>query len=441
MNAHRAAPDPISAIQSFEQFESDTLRMLAPPPYVSKYGRVKFCDIDLPGQEFEYIIDGMMSVGDKSIIGGPSGSGKSFLAIHAAMCIARGAEFLGQQVTKTGLVLYQAGEGTKGIKKRLRAYRKHNAIPPDEDVPFDLLTAPIDLYAGDGDANGLIEEANAISRERNIPVVAIFIDTMATAQGAADEISGKDMGIVLGNVAKIQRGTGAHVCLVHHFNAAGTKLRGHTSIYANIDQVLQVTCDPATRIRTAVLAKQKDDEDSLKFRFELMSVEVGTKPNGKPMTSCVILPVGEKDILRKSEEAKGFTLFGEKQTAFRALLEARTKSGQLADSDMEAAGVPPGVVAVHYRSWKEAYLACGPCEQDGAQISDAAVQKRLQRLKNDLVDFKIAGWARPWIWHAGRAVKGFPETFAKTDNLRTFGGQDADSDAPGSWIDDLGDAF
>ena len=83
--------------------------------------------LDEPGQEFERPIDGWMSVGDRSIIGGASQSGKSFLAVHAALCIAHDREFFGAKV-KSGLVVYQAGEGVRAFKRRLRAWRKHHGV-------------------------------------------------------------------------------------------------------------------------------------------------------------------------------------------------------------------------------------------------------------------------------------------------------------------------
>jgi hypothetical protein len=50
-------------------------------------------DLDAPGPEHEYLIDGLLTVGDKSIIGGPSRSGKSFLSIDDWK-VVRGFEYL-----------------------------------------------------------------------------------------------------------------------------------------------------------------------------------------------------------------------------------------------------------------------------------------------------------------------------------------------------------
>lgn len=385
------------------------------PALVSKYGALSWDQLDDAGPEYEYVIDGWMTVGDKSVIGGPSGSGKSFLAIHAAMAIALGTDFFGCKIRAPGLVVYQAGEGVRGIKKRLRAYRKHFGIPANERVPFVLLQSNIDLYRADGDTSGLITEIKAIEALYGLPVRAFFIDTLATAQGGADENSGKDMAAVMDNVSRISRETGAHVCLVHHMNAAGTKLRGHTSVYANIDQVIFVTRDEVTKIRTAVLGKMKDDEDELKVRFELASIEVGRRADdNKAITSCVCVQVGEREILQKQTAAAGYALRGKEEPIFKALMLAMKDKPVIPTAEMIAAGVPSDAIAVHYEDWRDAYKGVGSPDKDGGAQNDEAIRKMFERevIKGGthLLKHQVMGWSRPWLWWTGKHIRGFAET-------------------------------
>ena len=137
--------------------------------------------LDAPGPEFEWLVSGWLSIGDKSIIGGPSQSGKSFLAIHAGMCIAFGRDFFGADV-KQGLVVYIAGEGARGVKKRLRAWRLHFGVEYSRQTPFVLLQTPVNLYAADGDTSALISEIAAICQMFDAPLRLIVIDTLATAR-------------------------------------------------------------------------------------------------------------------------------------------------------------------------------------------------------------------------------------------------------------------
>ncbi|MCV9940935.1 helicase RepA family protein [Boseaceae bacterium BT-24-1] len=397
------------------------------PVFQSRFGRVKWRDLDAPGPIYEYLIDGWISAGDKSIIGGPSRSGKSFLGIHASMCIARGTPFFGNAV-KQGLVVYQAGEGARGVRrKRLPAYRKHFNIPDDEDVPFELLTSEVDLYRADGDTRPLIDEINAIKAEYpDLPLAATVIDTLATATGGADENSGKDMGTVMKNIALIQKETGAAVILIHHLNSSGTKLRGHTSIYANVDQVIMVTRDEVTKIRTARLDKMKDDEDGVTLKFELMSVHLGERPDGKPISSCVCVPVGSKEHIKADMLRRGWSPNPTERRVLTAMFEALKRHGRLAGPSLEESHkIKPLTEVIEWSEYRD--VARSLAMDDGVEERSAdAIRKEFERARDALFNAGVIGVAKPYLWWAGRPVKGFQHTFPKADEGRTNGGQAAD---------------
>jgi len=420
-------------IQTLDELRQECRELRRRP---SKFGRLRWRDLDKPGPEHEYIIDGLLSVGDKSIIGGPSMSGKSFFAIHAGMSIALATirpdwECFGKRVFQPGLVIYQAGEGARGVKKRLRAFRRHFEVPTDVDLPFELLMSPVDLYHPEGDTKGLIAEINMIREDYpGMPLVSIFIDTLATATGGADENSGRDMSTVMKNIDMIRSATGANLTLVHHLNAAGTKLRGHSSILANIDQVIMIVRDEETKIRTASLGKQKDDDDTLSFKFELAVKETGRHRarDGKAETSCICVPVGEKDAIIKSEEAKGFKLRQQEDVIFRALWAARDKRGVIAPADLVAAGVKIGTVVITYQEWREVYESMAPPDEDGGKPSKEAINKMFKRHSGNMAKYGVIGLHNPYIWWTGKPIRGFPATHP--DNEPTNAGQITDALSP-----------
>lgn len=384
--------------------------------FQSRYGALRWEDLDKPGPEHEFLISDFLTIGDKSVVGGPSKSGKSFLSIHAGMSVARGTHFFGRP-TKRGLVVYQAGEGARGIKKRLRAYRKHFDVPAGERVPFVLLQSAIDLYRPDGDTGPLIEEIRAITAlYPDDPLRLVVIDTLATATGGADENSGRDMGAVMQNIGRINAELNAHVMLVHHMNAGGTKLRGHTSIYANVDQVALVTRDDKTKIRTVVLDKQKDDEDGIRFRFELLSVPIGEREDGRPLTSCVVVDLGEK-AEHLAKRAEGFKLEAHEIEPFRALLSALGEYGEQAPSKLQ---LPLGTRVVTATNWRKEYERisfAGFGEDPGDRKSEEAIRKRLQRAGKTLLKFGVIGRSDAFVWWSGKAVRDFPETFERASDL------------------------
>ena len=433
--------DPDDEAPAVESAEAFLERIAADfkAPFRSQFGALFLDQLDEPGQEFEWLIDGWMSVGDRSIIGGASQSGKSFLAVHAALSIAHDREFFGAKV-KPGLVVYQAGEGVRAFKRRLRAWRKHHGVRFSRDTPFVFLQSPVDLWRADGDTPRLIEEIKGIAEQYDAPLRLVVIDTLATATVGADEVSGRDMGLVMANVAKIGAATGAAVSLVHHLNAVGDKLRGHTSIFANIDQVILVAKDELTGVRTAKLDKLRDgDETGATFTFELMSVNWGDSDpaTGKAITSCVCLPVGQKEAIRRGEEQKGFRLDDDEVMFMKAYFDAERRYGEPVPPDMD---LPHDVRAVvSYTAVKREYLKLSPSdavppaveatEEETAKAAERhreALKKRLQRLREKLTKLNVIGVAGDRIWWTGKALRAFPQTMARPgeDEADEFGGSD-----------------
>ena len=427
----------IAPIETGAEFVARVTPLLK-PPHVWRFKPLFLDQLDDAGEEHEWLIDDIFSIGDKSVVGGPSQSGKSFLAIHAGMCIAIGMDFFGHQVSP-GLVIYLVGEGARGVKKRLRAWRTHHNVAFDRKTPFVFLRAAVDLYRQDGDIGPLIEEIKAISSLYDLPLRMVVIDTLATSAIGADENSARDMGMVMANVARINAETHAHVCLVHHMNAGADRLRGSTAIYANIDQTLFVKRDPETKIRTVSLGKQRDDEDSLSFRFELASIGLGYfERSGKEATSCICVPVGEKDAIRRTEELKGIRLRPDLTVFMKALFTADNRYGMPVPEMLDA---PSGVrTVVDYADVKRVFAQSTPDDdeldapKDGETEEAAAkrkaerekkrlsrLSKKLSGIRQNLVAFGVIGFGqmpgdpRWFIWWTGKPLRDFPNTQPKRE--------------------------
>jgi len=396
----------------------------------SRFGAFTWSELDNPGLEQDYLVEGWWTERGRSVIGGPSKSGKSFLAIHLAMCVARGLPFFDIPV-KEGAVVYQAGEGGWGIKKRFKAYRKHFEVGPDEDVPIVPLTARVNLYAKDGDTQPLIDEIKAWSLTLSKPLRLVVIDTLSTATAGANENDGKDMSVVLDHIARIEHECGVHVCLVHHMNADGKKLRGHTSIYANVDQVVLVTVDPMTKIRTALLDKQKDDEDGLKLTFSLQSVQIGANAKtGRDQTSCVVVTVDEKEKLKKEGEQFGFSVRPSEEALLIPLFKAIKKYGKFVATDKDGPAEAIGKHVVDFSYYLDVAVTMDASEQD-VTAAKAKIRKNFERntgflVKAGIVVFKRISEKSALVWWTGKPIRGFPETFPPEMRNRTNSPQTSD---------------
>jgi hypothetical protein len=96
--------------------------------FASRFHAIPWADLENPGPEHEWLIKGILTRGERSMLVGPSQSGKSFLCLDLAMSIARGEPFFGLR-SKRGGVVYQAGEGGKESQGRQKAAASGAAVP------------------------------------------------------------------------------------------------------------------------------------------------------------------------------------------------------------------------------------------------------------------------------------------------------------------------
>ncbi len=254
-----------------------------------------------------------------------------------------------------------------------------------------------------------------------VPLRVVFIDTLSTATIGADENSGKDMSVVLANIARIEQECGCHVCLVHHMNADAKKLRGHTSIHANVDTVIIVTQDEETKIRTARLAKQKDDEDGIKITFSLAAVPVGhNQKTQRDITSCVVLSVGEKERLKKEQDKQGFYVNPTERRILMNYFDTVDRHGKFIANDKDGPAAAIGRVVVDYRDYVTVALEKMVEIEDKTKARDQ-IKKEFTRAKDSLIKYGILRLVSPYLWWDGKPIRGFTRTFPKSQNQDEIG--------------------
>lgn len=385
----------------------------SPAPFKSRFNAISWSQLDDAGPQHEFLIKGLLTRGENSIVGGASQAGKSFLIVDIGMAVARGIDWMGRRVRR-GLVVYQAGEGQKGIKKRLKAYRLRNGLTLDDDLPFVLMPAQLNLFTSDDPTLAFIDEVKHWEKEMGWPVELIIIDTFAKAITGANENDGRDVGQVLERCMRISHDTGAHVCLVHHMNAEGHKLRGHTSILANLENVLIVTAveglrdDDKRQIREVLIDKQKDGERGGKVRFVLEQVVIGRDEDGDPVTSCIVAsPTGETSEVAMPERAN---VNNSEALFIRALQKATDETGT---PPPLSTNLPRGLRLVEWKAVVKAYDSLSFDTDDSKDTTPDSQNRRadsrrkaMTRAGESLLRKGIIGREKPWVWLTGRSVKG-----------------------------------
>lgn len=243
----------------------------------------RFADLSL--REFtsrsggSWYVPGVVPVAELFVIFGESSSGKTFFSFDLAAAISRGVEWRGL-TCKQARVLYVAAEGQRGLQRRVEAFcLAHNLSL--EDLAITIVPAAPDLRKED-DVVALIETVRARG-----PCGLIFIDTLAQVMAGGDENSSADVGLVLKHCRGLAQKTGAMVVLIHHSGKDATKgARGHSSLRAAADGMIEVT--RSGDVRCATVYKQKDGDDGLEMGFKLDVVQLPPDAEGMPVTSCVV---------------------------------------------------------------------------------------------------------------------------------------------------------
>ena len=247
---------------------------LAPVPSTARYQLLDSAAI-LAIQPIEWRVKGVFPMTGIGVIFGPSGSGKSFLALYLCFCLALGRAWFGRR-TKPCVVTYVMLEGEAGLRNRVVALStfEGGAIPDN----FGAITQAFDLTKPQD-----VADLAAILP----PGGVVIVDTLNRAAPGTDENSSRDMGLVIAGMKRLQELTGSLVLAVHHTGKDATKgMRGHSSLHAALDCAIEVTRTDNRRAWSA--AKVKDGEDGLGVPFILKVVELGRDSDGDPITSCVV---------------------------------------------------------------------------------------------------------------------------------------------------------
>ncbi len=388
-------------------------------PYVPKFGAVHWKDMHkAKGTRYDYWIEGVIPERESVLIYGESQSGKSFLSMHMAMCIARGVPFFDRQVTQ-GLMIYCAVEAGEGFfQLRMPGYEKYHQIPKGDQIPFVCFPKKFDLYNSDTDVMDLIRDIEHVKKMYSVPFAGTVIDTYNKATPGHDEISGKDVSKVVHRIDMIRSATQGGVWLVHHKNASGSGPRGHTSLYAGFETALEVSRDKETKdfnkreIRTVKNAKQREGEDGTNWEFVLQGIELGiVNQYGRPVRSAVVEEPQESEVpTRKFKPgAGGFVIKSQKtRLIFRSLLEALKHHGEK---------TPPGVavpkdvgVVVHRDRWRDELMSKAEVGETDQKKRAENVRKAIQRASEAFAEWGIAGVTYPYVYRTAKSVEGFHDT-------------------------------
>lgn len=347
----------------------------------------------VPPAPLEYLLQDRLLPGCLAMLFGDPEAGKSLLALAWSVSVATGEPWLGHRV-KQGPVIYIAGEGHHGIRRRLLA------LGINQGLEAALKNAPLFVSAAgtsfvDTKALGaMVAEIDWVEVIEGPPVL-IVVDTLHRNLGG-EENSETDIGHFLRAADTLRLRYGATILVVHH-SGHGDKSRGRgsSSLRGGVDIEYALVNDQGTR--TLKPTKTKDLAPPKPLSFGIKTVELPWRDAAGTPEVSVVLESHQHSPSPRKGASEGTKL------AFVSLLAA------MADSPpAHAEWSPPGGRPDHSASldtWRATFL-----DRHSGDKADTK-SKAFSRARDELIKAKAVEIWRDRAWPSPEVALGavYPE--------------------------------
>jgi hypothetical protein len=274
------------------EFDAETGEVVQPGESHRKLEMLDLDAIDLL-EPPSYVIEDTITETGFTLVYGATASFKSFLALDWLLSMAYGEPWCGKEVLpKT--VLYIAGEGVGGIKKRIRAWRQEHG-KTEVNAPFYMLRHGLNFTKPE-DIAALLQLAKVFSESSGQRVEFVCVDTVARAMVGADEKDATAMGLFIDACDTVRQHFSCGLIAVHHTGKdQELGARGSSALPAAVDTEIYVKRSEGTEHMVMKITKQKDDEESPDRRFVAVKIDL-PRAGIKPVTSLVLKPDDTPDM-------------------------------------------------------------------------------------------------------------------------------------------------
>ena len=274
-----------------------------------------------------WLIHEMIAEEGLSVIYGDPGAGKSFIAIDMALRTSHAMDWHGTAAKTTG-VLYIAGEGVRGLGKRVQGWKRKHGMD-GVDAPFMLVPVAVQLLDEKQRAK-LIRTIHAAIKRAAFPIGLIVIDTVSRALAGSDENGQETMSAFVAACDEIRNEFACAVLAVHHSGKDKEKgMRGSTVLLGGCDASIRIS--KSEKIVTLKTEKQKDAEEAEPIYMEMEKVE-WSKGLGETLSTLVPFrsgaPVTVQETLNTEQIGKAFGIIADAWGAGTPLSTAPITRGQ-----------------------------------------------------------------------------------------------------------------
>jgi 5S rRNA maturation endonuclease (ribonuclease M5) len=243
---------------SFKEYISTSISKPKKPSLVLR----KISDLITNIPEPEWIIEDIMEKDSVIDIYGAPKSGKSFVAIDMALCSSLGIPWHTHKTEQTPII-YLAGEGQRGIARRVQAwehYYGHNLL----DAQMFVSDRGV-RFLDEKDHQNLIDHIRQVADEFG-DIGCLYVDTLARNFGAGNENSTEDMNKFIERVDHLKSEFSCCIALIHHTgHSSSGRARGSSVLPAAVDAEFAVK-------------RPKDEGEEMRVEFTQTLIK-----DGKPM--------------------------------------------------------------------------------------------------------------------------------------------------------------
>lgn len=224
----------------------------------------------------DWLITNYLPSASVGTINGPSGGFKSFLTLDMAYHISTGKMWCDNRV-KQGSVLYVAGEGASGVKKRIKALE---LVHGEDACNLHVISVPVHV-AEYKNQTRILNTIRHIETVTNTKVKLLILDTLARNY-SGDENTAKDMNQFVLGCDIVKMNAGVSIICVHHTGKDVSKgARGSSSLKAACDFEFFVKRDANSNSYQLVNSKQKDADEAptIEHTLDEISLDIYDEDN------------------------------------------------------------------------------------------------------------------------------------------------------------------
>lgn len=353
-------------------------------------------DLLVTPEPLSYLIPEYLTPGCLGLIFGDPAAGKSLLALDWAASIATGKDWLTGTV-KPGPVIYIAGEGHFGIKRRLKAWAIKHGLE-SELAEAQLFLS--DTGAAFLDASSFVQVLDAITQlaSQYGDPSAIIIDTLHRNLGPGDENSASDIATFINAADRLREFFGSSVVIVHHSGHTGKdRSRGSSSIRAAMDAEFQLEVRAGGE-RVLTCQKMKDGPTPQQRAFELEEIELPWPTEAGDLETSVVLSTTNLTTACKARKMPGSIKLG-----VETLLEAIRAKGVLPPESKRPWEVPPPDRVAHLSDWREAFY------EKHTGDNHATKRQAFRRVRSDMQKSQVIFVINDFYWLTPERCQQWPE--------------------------------